>query len=39
MACNNPKCVCTNCTYDKCKCEGTKECRCKPKSGSCCCNN
>ena len=39
MACNNSKCKCTNCTYDRCACDGSKECKCKPESGSCCCNN
>ncbi len=39
MACNNPKCECTNCTYDRCACDSNKECVCKPESGSCCCNS
>ena len=37
MACNNPKCKCTNCTNNNCLCKGTKKCKCKPTSGSCCC--
>ena len=39
MACNNPKCICTNCTYDLCKCAGTKECKCTPESGRSCCKS
>ena len=39
MACNNPKCNCTNCINDKCNCSGTKECSCTPESASCCCNS
>ena len=39
MACNNLKCVCTNCTYDLCKCDDAKEYKSKTESGSCCCNN
>ena len=46
MACNNPKCRCTNCTNDNCQCDGTndncqcdgtKKCTCSPKIGTCCC--
>ena len=37
MACNNPKCECTNCTYAKCACDGDKKCKCIPTSGDCCC--
>ena len=36
MACNNPKCRCTNCTNDNCQCDGTKKCACSPKIGTCC---
>ena len=39
MACNNPKCKCTNCINDKCNCDGDNKCSCYPESGSCCCNN
>ena len=39
MACENPKCNCSNCVNNECACDGTKECSCTPESGSCCCNN
>ena len=39
MACNNPKCNCTNCINDKCACDGSKECVCKPELVSCCCGS
>ncbi len=38
MACNNPKCNCTNCVNDKCPCDGTVECACQPELASCCCD-
>ena len=38
MACNNPKCKCTNCTYDACRCDGSMQCGCQPTEASCCCN-
>jgi len=38
MACENQKCICTNCISDKCACDGNKECVCFPETGSCCCN-
>ena len=37
MACNNPKCICTNCSNDACACESGRECLCKPEDTSCCC--
>ncbi len=39
MACDNPKCICTNCTNDNCLCDGNKECLCTPETGTCCCNS
>ena len=30
MTCNNPKCICTNCSNDDCACEVSRECLCKP---------
>ena len=38
MACNNPKCNCTNCTSDACACDEGKQCVCKPEENTCCCD-
>ena len=39
MACNNPKCLCTNCVNKDCTCDGLKEeCICKPEDNACCCS-
>ena len=37
MACGSDKCKCTNCVNEDCKCNGSKECICKPEDLSCCC--
>ena len=38
MACDNSKCICLNCTNERCACDGDKQCICEPESVSCCCN-
>ena len=39
MTFNNPKCICKNCTEDKCACKVAQDCRCKTGSKCCCCND
>mgnify|MGYP006903447084 FL=1 len=38
MACDNSKCICLNCTNERCACDGDKQCVCEPEAVSCCCN-
>ena len=38
MACDNSKCICSNCTNERCACDGEKQCICEPEAVSCCCD-
>ena len=38
MACDNSKCICLNCTNERCACDGEKQCICEPEAVSCCCD-
>ena len=38
MACDNSKCICLNCTNERCACDGDKQCICEPEAVSCCCD-